>query len=190
MGHAHVDARAIGVSVEVPTLTTERLLLRGWRDEDLDAYAAIHGDPEVMRWLGPEVMDRAQAWRSMAMHMGHWQMRGYGMWAVEERGSGEMVGRVGLWYPEGWPGIEVGWTLARAHWGKGFATEAARASLGHAFGTLGVDRVISLIAPDNERSARVAERIGERFDRVEEVSWGPARIFAIDRPAWQAGARA
>ena len=171
------------------TLETPRLLLRPFRDTDLDVYAAIHADPEVMRYLGDgKPLTRDDAWRSMAMMVGHWALRGFGMWAVEEKSTGAMVGRVGLYCPEGWPGQEVGWTLAREHWGKGYAFEAAEVSLDHAFQTLQWPRAISLIHPDNQRSIRVAERLGERFDREIELRGHPALLYSIERVAWRPGA--
>jgi RimJ/RimL family protein N-acetyltransferase len=145
--------------MEVPTLTTERLTLRGWREDDLDHYAAIAADPEVMRFMGG-ALDRADAWRQIAVFVGHWELRGYGLWVVER--DGELIGRVGLLQPEGWPGLEVGWLLGREAWGHGYATEAARAAVEHAWRELGAEELISLIAPDNLPSQRVAERLGMR----------------------------
>src|SRR5262245_60510221 len=123
--------------MNIPCLETERLLLRGCRESDFDAYAAIMADPEVMRTLTGTPLPRWEAWRSFAAWAGHWALRGYGMWAVEEKASGQFIGRAGLQYPEGWPGREVGWTIARGHWGRGYATEAGRASVRHAFEVLG-----------------------------------------------------
>ena len=105
----------------VPTLTTDRLVMRGWRDEDLDAYAKITADREVMRFMGGP-LDLADTWRQMAFLAGHWELRGYGLWVVER--EGELIGRIGLLNPEGWPGLEVGWLLARHAWGQGYATAA------------------------------------------------------------------
>jgi RimJ/RimL family protein N-acetyltransferase len=170
----------------MPTLDTERLVLRMFRDSDTDAYAEMVADPEVMRFLGGKPMTREEAWRSMAMVVGHWHLRGYGFWAVEERASGALVGRVGCWRPEGWPGVEVGWTLRRAYWGRGYATEAARASLDYAFETLNQTRVISLIAPENVASIRVAERLGEVKGDDWEVFGTKVGIYGIDRDAWEA----
>jgi RimJ/RimL family protein N-acetyltransferase len=146
------------------TLETDRLRLRPFRQADLDDYAAMCADPEVMRYLSPggAPMSREDAWRQMALFAGHWHLRGFGLWAAEERGTGRFVGRVGLHYPEGWPDREVGWTLSRQFWGQGLATEAARASADHAFRELGWSHLISLILPGNARSIRVAERLGAR----------------------------
>jgi RimJ/RimL family protein N-acetyltransferase len=156
-----------------------------FRDSDTDAYAEMLADPEVMRFLGGgKPVSRIEAWRNMAMIVGHWHLRGYGMWAVEERESGELVGRVGCWRPEGWPGIEVGWTLRRAYWGRGYATEAARASLDYGFEKLNLTRIISLIAPDNVASIRVAERLGERPGGDCEVLGTKVVIYGIDRAVW------
>jgi RimJ/RimL family protein N-acetyltransferase len=166
-------------------IETERLVLRMFRESDTDAYAEMLGDAEVMRFLGGKVMSRQEAWRNMAMVLGHWHLRGYGFWAVEERAGGELVGRVGCWRPEGWPGLEVGWTLGRAHWGRGYATEAARASLEHAFKTLDEAHVISLIDPNNTSSIRVAERIGERPEGEWEVFGIKVVVYGIDREEWR-----
>jgi len=141
----------------VPTLTTDRLTLRGWRDDDLDAYAEITADPEVMHFMGGP-LDRADTWRQMAFIAGHWELRGYGLWVVER--EGELIGRIGLLNPEGWPGLEVGWLLGRQAWGHGYATEAARAAVEYAWRELDVQQLISLIAPDNTASAAVAGRLG------------------------------
>lgn len=150
----------------IPTLETARLRLRPWRESDLDPYLELTSDPEAMRHLGAgEVMDRELTWRNIALILGHWAIRGFGFWAVEEKAGGAFVGRVGLWYPEGWPAMEVGWALLRRHWGKGYATEAGRASLDHAWTVVGAQHVVSLIFPGNSRSAAVAERIGERLER-------------------------
>jgi RimJ/RimL family protein N-acetyltransferase len=165
----------------IPTVETERLVLRGWRDDDLDAYLAMLSHPDVFRFLGGEPPTREDAWRHMAMIHGHWAFRGYGMWAVTEKESGVLVGRAGPWQPEGWLGLEVGWTLAREHWGKGYATESARASLRFAFEELGAGRVISLIDPANTRSIKVAERLGEHHDGEWEIDGNPVRVYAIGR---------
>ena len=172
-------------------LETERLVLRMFRESDTDAYAEMVADPEVMRFLG-KPMSRAEAWRNMAMVLGHWHLRGYGFWAVEEKGSGEMVGRVGCWRPEGWPGLEVGWALRRRFWGRGYATEAATAALDEAFGTLGLEEVCSIPQAGNRASVRVAERLEMRLARAVAVPATQARgaleasCFVITRDEWRA----
>jgi RimJ/RimL family protein N-acetyltransferase len=163
-------------------LTTERLTLRMFRETDLDAYAKICGDPEVMRFLGRHAMTRDEAWRNMALILGHWSLRGFGFWAVEEKATGLLIGRVGLWCPEGWPGIELGWALARTSWGHGFATEAALASLTYAFGELGQPRVISLIDPSNHASIRVAQRLRMRPEGRTEIFGQETQVFGIRQP--------
>ena len=162
----------------VPTLTTDRLILRGWREDDLDAYAAITADPEVMRFMGG-TLDRAGTWRQMAFITGHWELRGYGLWVVER--NGELIGRIGLLNPEGWPGLEVGWLLGRAAWGHGYATEAARAAVEYAWRELGARQLISLIAPGNVLSQRVAERLGMRPTEDYDLGGQHVVIHRLDR---------
>ncbi|HEY8205571.1 MAG TPA: GNAT family N-acetyltransferase, partial [Pyrinomonadaceae bacterium] len=110
--------------------------------------------------------------------------RGYGIWAVEEKSSGRVVGRIGFMNPVGWPGFELGWTLARDSWGKGYATEGARRALEYAFTEMNRDHVISLIAPDNLASIRVAERLGERVEGETTVMDREVLICGIDREQW------
>jgi RimJ/RimL family protein N-acetyltransferase len=165
----------------VPRLETPRLLLREWRASDFEAHAAMSADPEVMRFLGGP-LDRAQSWRQMALHAGHWALRGYGHWVVERAEDGALLGRVGLWNPEGWPGLEVGWKLAHHAWGLGYATEAAGAAMEYAWTALHAERLISLIDPANERSRRVAERLGLTPAREQTLGGRRVVVYAIDRP--------
>jgi RimJ/RimL family protein N-acetyltransferase len=123
-------------------------------------------DPGTVRYLGVPPMNRAEAWRNMAMAMGHWAIRGYGFFSLESKETGEWVGRVGPWRPEGWPGREVGWTISPDHTRKGYATEAARASLDYAFETLGWTEVIHVILEGNAPSIAVAEKLGSRLLRT------------------------
>ena len=168
--------------MDIPEIETERLRLRAFRNEDLDAYAAMCADPEVMRYLGTgATLSRADTWRSMAGFLGHWALRGHGMWALEEKATGTLVGRAGFLEPEGWPGFELGWTLGRPHWGRGFATEAARRALDYAFHELDRDRVISLIRPANTPSMRVAERLGEARAGEIELLGGPCYVYEVRR---------
>ena len=165
-------------------LETARLILRMFSEDDFEAYAEICADPDVMRYLGEgRPLGRWEAWRQMAMILGHWQLRGYGFWAVEERSTGALIGRIGLFNPEGWPGFELGWVLAKAFWGRGYATEGARRVLDHAFADMGHDRVISLIYPGNTASIRVAEQIGETLQGRTQLLGHEALIYGIDRPS-------
>ena len=165
------------------TLETDRLIMRMWRETDSEAYAELCADPEVMRYLGGKTFDRTEAWRHMASMIGHWYLRGYGIWAVEEKASGRLVGRIGCINPEGWPGLEVGWTLKREFWGKGYATEGARRALEYAFNELDKPHVISLIHADNGASIRVAERLGEKLEGTARVVGIDVLVYGIDRPA-------
>jgi RimJ/RimL family protein N-acetyltransferase len=173
----------------VTIFQTERLRLRPFLPEDIEPYAAMCADPEVMRYVGDRgALGRDDAWRQMAMLVGHWQLRGFGMWVVEERESAAFVGRVGLHYPEGWPDREVAWALARPFWGRGYAWEAAQVALTEAFGRLGWSRAVSLIDPANTRSVRRAERLGERFERHATVRGHRVAVYAIERSAWHRSA--
>ena len=167
-------------------LETERLVLRMFREDDFESYARICADAEVMRYLGVEgkPYTRLEAWRHMAFLVGHWQLRGYGHWAVEEKTSGNLIGRIGFLNPAGWPGFEIGWTLGRESWGRGYATEGARRALAYAFGEMGRDHVISLIHSENEASIRVAERLGERLEGKAEIFGIEHLVYGIDRVEW------
>ncbi len=145
------------------TLTTDRLLLRPFCATDIDDYARMCADPEVTRYLGDgRPLSRSDAWRQMAMLVGHWHLKGYGMWAIEEQDG----------------------------WGRGYALEGARAALNHAFTALAQDHVISLIHPANERSIQLAERLGERAEGTAEVHGQPVIVYGIHRDGWRAAPRA
>jgi RimJ/RimL family protein N-acetyltransferase len=168
-------------------LETERLLLREWRESDFESYAEICADPDVMRYLNGSPLTRLDAWRQMAFLIGHWHLRGYGHWAVEGKASGRLIGRLGFLNPEGWPAFEIGWTLGKASWGKGYATEGARAALDYAFTELDRDHVISLIHPANRASIAVAERLGESYEGETELMGIPVSIYGISRERWRTG---
>ncbi len=172
--------------LDIPTLVTARLCLRPFRRSDLDDYAALHADPEVMRYLlGGGTWDRGRSWRHLAFLLGHWALGANGMWVLELRETGEFAGIAGFAEPEGWPGCELAWTLARRFWGKGYATEGAAAALAHAFRTWERERVISLIHPDNRPSIRVAERLGETLLGRREFLGREMLCYGIDRAEYE-----
>jgi RimJ/RimL family protein N-acetyltransferase len=172
----------------IPVLQTDRLTLRGYRATDVDAlFAMADGDDVVAPFMTYNVAPLHEAcWRSVALWIGHWALRGFGMWAVEERASGAFIGRIGLWEPEGWPGTEVGWMLGRAWWGRGYATEAARAAMDWGFEHLPVDELVSLIQPDNAASIAVAEKLGEHFAGLVPFRGGETGKWVITRNTWAA----
>jgi RimJ/RimL family protein N-acetyltransferase len=144
-----------------PTLTTARLVLRPPVQADFEAWAACMADEEAARFIGG-VQPASIAWRGMAAMVGSWALQGFGMFSVLERETGRWIGRVGPHHPHGWPGDEVGWGLARDAWGRGYAREAATASLDWAFDVLGWREVVHCIDPRNVLSIRLAERLGSR----------------------------
>lgn len=149
-------------TLTIPTLETDRLILRAPDLADFDVFAAFYASPRAAFVGGP--LTREQAWRMLAMEIGHWQLAGFGRWSVVDKASGATVGLVGLFAPEGWPEPEIGWDLYEGHEGKGYATEAGAAARAYAYGTLGWTTAISLVKPGNDASARVAERLGATFD--------------------------
>lgn len=172
------------------TLETERLTLRMPRESDFDAYAEMFADPEVMRHIGDgQPVSRPMAWRKLAMIVGHWTLRGYGLWTLEERTSGTVAGYAGYWNPEGWPGVELAWTLRRACWGRGFATEAARVAMPFGFTQLDLPQIISLIRPENTRSIQVAQRLGARLHDSINLMGNLASVYRITRAEWAAATR-
>jgi RimJ/RimL family protein N-acetyltransferase len=168
---------------------TARLLLRVPQLTDAEAFMGIFWDPEVVAQKQvtltepPGGLDLALK-NTNAMRR-QWELRGYGHWSVVEKATGHVIGCVGFYHPQGpWPGVDLGWLIHRSRWGHGFATEASSAALGWIWEHTKIDRVISLIAPDDVRSIRVATKIGERFERadVDPVHGEPAHVYAILRP--------
>jgi ribosomal-protein-alanine N-acetyltransferase len=171
------------------SLQTPRLLLRPWRGEDMAAFAAMSADPAVMEFLRP-FPDRAasEAWATRAAE--HWRRHGFGQWVVEIPGEASFIGVVGLaqvpYQAHFTPAVEVAWRLARAYWGCGFASEAARASLDYGFAELGLAEIVALTVPANLRSRRVMERLGmtrlpqDDFDHPN-VPEGPLRRCVLYR---------
>src|SRR5262245_13217502 len=176
------------MSVIIPTLTTDRLLLRPFTAEDAPALAAMNADANVARFisLDGQPLSAEDSWRQLAFLIGHWQLRGFGMWAVAERARPDiLIGRLGCHQPEGWPDFEIGWALATKHWGRGYATEGALAAMQYAFETLERPRVVSLLDAANTRSVAVAERLGERPTGEWNLRGRTVVIYGIDRDTWR-----
>lgn len=142
-----------------PILETDRLILRAPEPEDFEPWAAFAADEETMRHLGG-AQARSVAWRGLCTVRGAWAIRGFSMFSVIEKSTGRWVGRLGPWQPEDWPGTEVGWGLSRDTWGKGYATEGARACMDYVFDVLGWTDAIHTIEPANVGSQAVARRLG------------------------------
>ena len=166
------------MSVVVPRLDTPRLVLRAFVAADFDLYASMMADSEVTRFLGDgRPLHRADAWRQLALLIGHWELRGFGLWAVEERATGRFIGRIGCYDPEGWPGFEIGYVLAREAWGRGLAREGAAAALRFAREQLGRHVVISLIRPANAASIAVARHLGAVRTASVEFYGAPTDVY-------------
>jgi RimJ/RimL family protein N-acetyltransferase len=162
--------------------------MRGWREDDFEWFAAMMTDADVAAALGHDgPVEPPQAWRDMAFLAGHWELRGYGHWVLEELDTGEPVGRTGLLNPHGWPDLEVGWTVAREHWGKGYAPEAARAACRYAHDELGARHIVSLIDPSNANSIRVAEKLGEEVEGSFQLRGFDLRVYGADLPLTGSG---
>ncbi|HJU25183.1 MAG TPA: GNAT family N-acetyltransferase [Rhodanobacteraceae bacterium] len=151
-----------------PVLETARLVLRVPRAEDFERYAELYADEQAPRYIGGQ-LSRAAAWRKFLQMPGAWMVQGFAMFSVLDKASGRWLGQLGPWRPEGWPGNEVGWSFHPDSWGRGYATEAARAAIDWAFETLGWTEVIHCIDPANVPSQKLAQRLGSR-------NLGPGRL--------------
>ncbi len=172
----------------IPTLVTERLILRSVTRGDLDACAAIWADPEFTRFIGGPY-DRHDVWHNLAAVAGCWLLEGVGPLSVVERASGQLVGRAGLWDEPGWPGVEAIWFIGRPWWGKGYAAEAGAASITWAFANRHIAEVVSSIQPANTASVRVAERLGMRRDRTEFLHGADHAVYVVSRQVWESSLR-
>jgi RimJ/RimL family protein N-acetyltransferase len=177
--------------LEVPIIETQRLTLRPFREEDVDPLFELSQNPDVVRYVGDRrTPTRQEVWRAIAAWIGHWAMRGYGQWAIEERDSGDFIGRAGIINPVDWPGPEVGYLLGRAFWGRGYATEAAGAAMAWGFRRGGFAELISLIDPANTRSMGVATRLGESLRGDIDLLGHRVLVYGISRSEWEAQAQA
>lgn len=169
-------------------IETDRLILRPPRKEDFDGWAAMMADAEAARFIGG-LQPRAVAWRGFLTMVGAWHIQGFGMFSVIEKSTGQWLGRLGPWQPEGWPGPEVGWSLVRAAWGRGYAFEGAAASIDWAFDHLGWIDVIHSIDPDNRASQALARRLGSRNRGPGRLPApfedAPIEIWGQTREEWQ-----
>ncbi len=177
----------------IPVIETERLWLTALTDHHVDAFSRIQHDPRVAEWFGglPDPLpsparQREDTWRLIATFLGHWALRGYGQWALIRRSDGRFVGRAGLWNPEGWPGVEVGWLVDPELWAQGYASEAGRAAVAHAFDDLGLDEVISVTVPHNTASRRVMEKVGlTDTGRTVDLRDHTQVLYRIGRDEWR-----
>lgn len=164
------------LDVTIPRLESERLILRGYdSDRDLDRFAAFMETEKSRFFMGPT--DRYGAWRLGCAFVGHWAMRGFGLFTIEEKATGDFSGLVGPWAAETWPEPELAWLLLEDKEGKGFATEAALCAREYIYGDLGWTTVASAIEPDNLGSIKVAERMGAKADYEHPLPNGGSVIY-------------
>ena len=172
-----------------PLIETARLKLRPWRGADIAPNSAMLSDPGTARFIaadGKPVTTELAGWRNAAVMSGHWALHGFGMFVVEEKSSGHFVGRVGPWFPPGWPGFEVGWGIASGFRGKGYAVEAARASIDWSFATFDLDRIVHCIDQENTASQAVARRLGAEKGHAFDLFGQVADVWITLRDKWQA----
>jgi RimJ/RimL family protein N-acetyltransferase len=169
------------MSVEIPQLETDRLLLREFREDDFEAMAAFYADPVSNYYGGP--CERDEAWRKFAVFSGHWALRGFGPWAIEVKSTRTFVGLAGLWFPEGWLEPEITWALVPGHHGFGYASEAAQRSLRAGYEDYGWKTAISIVAKSNSASVRVAERLGASVESEVEFRDVLSCVFRHKEPS-------
>ena len=168
---------------------TPRLLLRVPQASDAEPYMEIFWDPEVVEkkqvTLTEPPGDIDLARRKTAVLRDHWASRGYGLWTVVEKATGQVIGCVGLQNWTGWPGVELAWVIHRSRWSQGLATEAARAALEWTWNNTDINHIISIINADDSRSMRVASKVGEQFERtgVDPINGNSVHVYGIDRPS-------
>ncbi|APG45741.1 GNAT family N-acetyltransferase [Phaeobacter porticola] len=170
------------MSVAIPTLETDRLILRAPSLADLEALCAFFASDRA-EFVGGQ-MSQEQVWRNLGLEVGHWQLRGYGRWTVEEKNTGQAAGLIGLWFPDGWPEPEIGWDLFEGFGGKGYATEAAKVARTYAYDVLGWTTAISLIDANNHGSRALAQRLGAKQDgHFVHKRFGQVQVWRHPSPA-------
>ena len=177
--------------VDGPVIETARLILRPWCASDIAANTAMLSDPDTARFITPDhqpVTSELKGWRNAAVISGHWALHGFGMFAVEEKSSGRYIGRVGPYYPPGWPGFEVGWGIAKDDRGKGYAVEASRAAIDWVFGNFTLDRIIHCIDPVNVASQAVARRLGAVNEGEAMLLGHAVDLWVTRRNKWRSWA--
>ncbi|MBC5766135.1 GNAT family N-acetyltransferase [Ramlibacter albus] len=159
-------------------LETDRLVLRPFTLADHADYARITSDPDVMRYMGTGIAYTPDiAWRAIASVLGHWELLGYGLWAVTLKETGALIGHAGFLDPYGWPGFELAYMIDKPYWGQGYAQEATRAALKVARETLRKERIISLVRPANEPSRKLALRLGAVQEGTVSLMGSDADLF-------------
>ncbi|MFU1478788.1 GNAT family N-acetyltransferase [Roseovarius sp. C7] len=172
----------MSLTLNIPRLETERLILRGPEASDFEAYCAFLTDPVRADGFGVE-KDRPKAWRWFALNIGHWALHGYGYFTIEDKESGAPCGLTGIWNPEGWPEPEIGWVVFEGFEGRGIAREAATRARQWAYEDLGMTTLTSNIVPGNDRSIALAERLGARFERsYTNVEMGEDMLYRHPGP--------
>ena len=169
-------------SSAIPVVETARLVLRGFGPEDFGEFCAMRADPEVMHYIGtegPQTRDQSEGW--LDRNARRWRDEGFGMWAVTERAGGELLGWCGLSRLEDTQEVELGYGLARRAWGRGFATESARASLRYGFERAGLARIVAVAVPENTASRRVMEKLGMKYEKTEPHYGIDCVFYAVAR---------
>lgn len=169
------------------SVETERLLLRPFTSDDLEAFASINADAEVMRYIGDgKPQSRAQTEMRLNSILAHWDQHGFGLWALVDKASNALIGFCGLQYLDNTAEIEIGYRLAKRFWGMGIATEAAAATLRYAFELLGLDRIVAVVQPQNFASQSVIEKIGLRYAKDTRFYNSDVEYYAITRSEFEA----
>lgn len=175
-------AMSLAMNFLIPTsIDTPRLHLRQFRDADWRDLHAYYSDIECTRYTFQRALSEGETWRAMASMAGHWLLRGYGPYALEEKTSGKVLGTAGLWFPEEWPEPEIKWALSRQHWGQGYAGEAARAVQAMAAAHLPQLSLISLIHADNAASIKLAQAVGANLEKGIPFRGATYQVFRHPR---------